>query len=203
MKTKIRFILTAILAGVFFALPAQADLGLQSVFSEQGASGVGQALMNFAQQLFAGSDDADEIRSRLVDGLNEAADLGDENAARYAIIAVMQAGGNDQLDLTMSAVNESRLAAAFPELTSSTVTETQTLLNAGGGAADQQGGGEQQQGGGEQPQQQQEQQGGGQEEQQGGGTAPLFLNEISPDAPFGGGVDAPGGDDDDLPATPI
>lgn len=206
MKKTMRFVLLMIIAGMVFALPAQADLGLQGVFSDQGAPGVGQTLMNFAQQLFAGSDDPEAVRSQLIEALNEAAGLGDENAARYAVIAVMQAGGAERLDLTMSAIQASRLSDDFPALTEATASETQALLTAGGGSADQQGGGEQQQGGGEQQQQQQgggeEQQGGG-EEELGGGEEPLFLNEIDPGTPFGGGVDAPGGGDDDLPATRV
>ena len=185
------------------ASSAWADLGLAQTLSDQGLQAVGAAVKTAAEAIYAGTDDPVEIKSQLIALLNEAEATGDEDAMRYAIVAVMMAGGEENLDLSKEAINNSNLFANHPELTAFTVASTAKLIgggagSAGGAGSGQAGGGEKQQGGGE------KQQGGGEKETLGGGEEdPTSLGGGDPD-PFDlGSAVTPYGkiDDQDSAAT--
>jgi len=185
-----------------FTGSARADIGLAQIMAERGAPGVGQAVLDAARAAYAngpsGTPDPVAIQNQLIAILNEAAATGNEQAVRYAIIAVMLAGGVENIDLSKTAINNSNVFSNFESLTAVTVAAAQTLLNAsggtlgggtlgGGGGGGQGGGG---QGGGDQ--------GGG---DQGGGSPGAFLFGIDPNNPFTWSslIDS---NDNDVDATP-
>ena len=190
-----------------FISSARADLGLARIMAQQGAPGVGQAVLNAAQAAFAngpsGTPDPVAVQNQLIAILNEAAATGNEQAVRYAIIAVMIAGGIENIDLSKTAINNSNVFIRFESLTAVTVAATQALLSAsvgvagnaggGGGLGGGQGGGQGDGlgGGGDQ--------GGG---ELGGGAANPFLlgMGVDPNNPFTWGS-LTGGGDNDVPAT--
>jgi hypothetical protein len=137
----------------FLASPAHADLGLKKILSEQSVQALGLAVMTAAKEVFDATDDPEKIKPQLVVMLNEAAATGDERAMRYAIVAVMRAGGVENLDLCKTAINNSDLFANHPEMLAPTVAEAEKLIRSGGGAdkngkTEQGGGGTTAQGGG-------------------------------------------------------
>jgi hypothetical protein len=190
-KNKFRF--SVILAAVcgLLTLPVFADLGLaQLAAGPQGGPAVGQAVLAAAKAVYANNTDPALIQQQLIAILNEAAATGNEQAIRYAIVAVMMAGGEGAMSQSIAAINNSNVFARYPSLTAVTVAAVEVLMG-GGGTDGQTGGGETGGGGGET--------GGG----TGGGSANSFLAGLGldPDNPFTwGSLTGPG--DGDVDATP-
>jgi len=137
----------------FLASPAQADLGLKKILSEQSVQALGLAVMTAAKEVFDATDDPEKIKPQLVVILNEATATGDERAMRYAIVAVMRAGGIENLELCKTAINNSDLFDNHPEMLAPTVAEAEKFIRSGGGGdksgkTAQGGGGTTAQGGG-------------------------------------------------------
>jgi hypothetical protein len=194
------FVLVAV-TGLFLS-PVFADLGLARLAAgPQGAQAVGQAVLTAAKAVYANNTDPAVIQQQLTDILNEAAATGNEPAVRYAIVAVMMAGGAENLALSKAAIDGSNVFANYPSLTAVTVTAVEALLKAGGGAGGTAGGGDQLGGGDDKEKGGGDQFGGG-DEKRGGGNADPFLLElgVDPDNPFTWGS-LTGGGDNDLPAT--
>lgn len=207
MKKKYGSFITVMISALLLSGAAHAALGLKTILAEQGVKAMGQAVLAAAQEAFASSEDPAVVQSALVAILNEAVATGDENAIRYAIVAVMQACGKDHLDVSKAAINASNAFSDYRDLAAKTVTEAQALLEAGGGAGTRgggtQGGGTQgggQQGGAEQDQE--KQLGGGQDDDRGGGQGRLFLLEIDPEVPFTEGDNLFKGTAPTAPETP-
>ncbi|MCC7300149.1 MAG: hypothetical protein IT583_03620 [Verrucomicrobia bacterium] len=172
-----------------FGLPVTsvfADLGLAQVAASQGTPAVGQTVLSSAQAIYANNTDPAAIESQLIAILNEAVATGDERIIRYAIVAVMMAGGEANAALARRAINSSNAFTSYQTLTAVTVAAVESLLTGGGGGLPGVAGG----GGG----------GGGDPKSQGGGQNPLFKNQVDPNNPFTWGT-LTGGGDNDLPAT--
>lgn len=151
MSKKINYLFLGLLIVGLAALPVFAEIGLQQILSEQGVSAVGTAVKTAAEAVYASTDDPAEINAGLVAILNEAEATGDESVITYAIVAVMLAGGVENLEISKEAVNDSNMFANHPEVTAFTVAATEELMLGGGsGAGGQtQGGGGAQKGGSE------------------------------------------------------
>jgi len=159
-----------------------ADLGLAQIASEQGAQAVGQAVLAAAQAVYAENTDPDVIRAKLIEILDEAAATGNEQSVRYAVVAVMMAGGTENVGISVAAINASRARNDFPDMVAATVAEARALLTAGGGDAGGDAGGW----------------------EGGGGPAeiPLIIRHLyNQENLFGPG--SPGDKPKDFPATPI
>ena len=136
--------------------PVFADLGLAQLATQpQGASAVGQAVLSAVKAVYANSTDPAVVQPQLITILNEAAATGNEPAIRYAIVAVLMAGGIENFALGKAAINDSAVFGNYPALTAVTVAAAEALLKASGGAGgeksggDKSGGGDKQLGGGE------------------------------------------------------
>jgi hypothetical protein len=188
-----RLFLVLIAFAGLLTLSARAELGLQQIMANQGAPAVGQAVLTAAKAVYAGASDPAVIQSQLIAILNEAAATGNEQAIRYAIVAVMMAGGVENITLSTTAINNSNVFSNYESLTAVTVAATRLLLSASGGGAT--GGGETGGGGGET---------GGGGHSLGGGNNNLFLLGlgVDPNNPFTWGS-LTGAGDSDLPATRI
>jgi len=114
------------------ASPVYADLGLAQTLADQGVQAVGAAVKAAAEAVYAETDDPEQIKSQLVAILNEAAATGDEGAMRYAIVAVMMAGGAENIELSKEAINNSDLFANHPNITAFTVAAVEKLIVSGG-----------------------------------------------------------------------
>lgn len=147
--------------GILIA-PVYADLGLAQILSDQGVQAVGSAVKEATEAVYAGTDDAEQIKIQLVAILNEAVATGNEGVMRYAIVAVMMVGGAENVDLSKDAINNSELFVDHPKLAAETIVKAEKLIRSGGGTGDL--GGEKL-GGGE---------GGGGENEQGGGKESIF-----------------------------
>lgn len=173
--------------------PLMADLGLRQIAAEKGASAVGQAVLAAVRAVYAANTDPAVIQSQLVVILNEAAATGNDQAVRYSIVAVMMAGGSENLGLSKAAINNSAVFTSFETLTAQTVSAAENLMTQAGGATGgttggtsggSQAGGNGETGGGDR---------GGQDKTLGGGT---------PGNPFNwSSLTGPG--DNDLPATGV
>jgi hypothetical protein len=146
--------------------PVFADLGLAQIAATQGAPAVGQAVLTAAQAVYANNTDPAVIESQLIAILNEAVATGDERVVRYAIVAVMLAGGEANIGLGRSAINNSSAFTAYQTLTAVTVAAVESLMTGGGGGT--QGGGGAGGGGTDS---------GGDPKSLGGGSDPLFAND--------------------------
>ena len=122
-----------------FMFSAQAELGLGEVFESQGTTAVGEVVKAAAEAAYAESDDPAEIQGRLVEILNEAAATGDEGVMTYAIVAVMMAGGSDNLAIGQAAVAASNIGEGHSALASATMASAVGLIG-GGSEGDPQGG---------------------------------------------------------------
>lgn len=129
-KITFRLFFALIAATGLLTSPALADLGLKQIAAGQGAPAVGQAVLKAVQAVYANNTDLAIIQSQLVSILNEVAATGDENAIRYAIVAVMMGGGVENCELSKSAINVSDVSSNYEALTVATVTETEALLTA-------------------------------------------------------------------------
>jgi hypothetical protein len=137
-KNTSRLILTLIAGIGLLASSAQAVLGLQQIMTDQGAPAVGQAVLTASKAAYAGDPAA--IQNQLIAALNEAAATGNEQAVRYAIVAVMLAGGAENLGASKAAINNSNVFTNFEALTATTVAETEALMTGAGGAGGAGGG---------------------------------------------------------------
>ncbi len=116
--------------GLMFST-AFADLGLQQIATDQGASAVGQAVLTAAQAVYANNTDPAVIQRQLIVMLNEAVATGNEEAVRYSLVAVMMAGGADNLAQSITAINNSNAFSQYPALTAKTVSSAQSLIGGG------------------------------------------------------------------------
>jgi hypothetical protein len=160
--TRFSAVFTAVFGLMFSTVFA--DLGLQQVATDQGVSAVGQAVLTAAQAVYENNTDPAVIQQQLIAMINEAVATGNEEAVRYALVAVLMAGGVDNIAQGTTAINNSNAFSQYPVLTAETVSSAQSLMGGGTtGGGDQQGGGTT--GGGDQ-------QGGGTTggDKQGGGT---------------------------------
>lgn len=184
------FVLTMAL---FLTTAAFADLGLAGLAAQpQGASQVGQAVLTAAKAVYANAALSDaEKQAQLAAILNEAAATGNESAIRYALVAVMMAGGAENLSTGIAAINASNAYSQYQNLTAATVEGVKSLMTAGGGApAGGTSGGDT---GGQ----------GGGNEQGGGNNASLLTGlGVDPDNPFTWGSLTGPGNDGDTDATP-
>lgn len=194
MKT-IKFRLLAVLIAIagFMAAPVLADLGLQQL-AAQGAPAVGQAVLTAAKAVYANNTDPVVIQNQLIAILNEAAATGNEQAIRYAIVAVMLAGGVENIELSKTAINNSAVFLNYESLTAVTVAAAEALMTATGGANGTSGGDDMGGGGGEK--------GGGGDRTLGGGSDKVFMQElVDPKNSFPPDFVNP--DTHDVPATQI
>lgn len=181
---------------------AFADLGLQALAAgPQGAPAVGQAVLTAARAVYANNTDPAVIQQKLISILNEAAATGNAAAVRYAIVAVMMAGGPENLAASKTAINNSNVFANYESLTAVTVAAVEMLMTGGGdrvaGGGDNMGGGGGSLGGGN------KELGGGNKELGGGNDDPFLKGMgIDPNNPFTWGS-ITGGEVIITPATPI
>ncbi|MBL7011858.1 MAG: hypothetical protein ISR85_02880 [Kiritimatiellales bacterium] len=213
-RSAAHLILAVCLFAGLTASPVLADLGLQQIFSsealpEDGLERVGATVKAAVEGIYGSTEDREQISNQITAILDEAALTGNAEIVRYTIVAVMLAGGADNLDLSKEAIDNSRAFADFPAVTALTVSAAKDLLSAmsdspttdgngdqGGGNGDQgggngdQGGGNGDQGGGDGDD---EQGGDDGDDEQGGGDDENPLDDD-------GDADI---DDDDIPGTPV
>lgn len=202
MKKNMSFLFLSVFLMVgLLASSARADLGLKQIMAGQGASAVGQTVLAAAKAAYAGgpsgTPDLAVVQIRLIDILNEAAATGDEQIIRYTLVAVMLAGGTENLATARAAINNSNVFANYETLTAVTVAATEELMKAGGGAGTGAGGagtGANASGGAD------KELGGGDPRSYGGGAPQLYPWEIDPENPF---TPKSGSGDNDIPATRI
>ena len=206
-RSAAHLILAVCLFAGLTASPVLADLGLQQIFSsealpEDGLERVGATVKAAVEGIYGSTEDREQISNQITAILDEAALTGNAEIVRYTIVAVMLAGGADNLDLSKEAIDNSRAFADFPAVTALTVSAAKDLLSAmsdspttdgngdqGGGNGDQ-GGGNGDQGGGDGDD---EQGGDDGDDEQGGGDDENPLDDD-------GDADI---DDDDIPGTPV
>lgn len=184
-------ILTVCLFAGLTTFPVLADLGLQQIFSgepvvEEGLTKVGLTVKAAVEAIYGSTEDKEQILSQITAVLDEAALTGNSDIVSYTIVAVMLAGGSDNLDLSKEAIDNSKAFIDFPTVTALTVSAAEVLLadatdsSAVGGAGSDSGGGG-------------EEGGGGDSKELGGGDDGNPLDD--------------GGDanirDDDVPGTPV
>jgi uncharacterized membrane protein YgcG len=144
-KNTYRLFFVFIAGAVLLTSPVFADLGLAAKLAAQpqgGARAVGEAVLDAANKIYAGSTDRNIIQPQLVSILNEAAATGNESAIRHAIVAVMLAGGVKNLSVSKEAINASDIFANYPALLAVTVASAETLLKASAGASGDKSGGD-------------------------------------------------------------
>ena len=143
-KNTSRLFFVFIAVAGLLASPVFADLGLAQLAAQPqgGARAVGQAVLTAAKAVYANSTDPAVIQPQLITILNEAAATGNEPAIRYAIVAVILAGGVENLPLSKAAINDSNVFANYPALTAVTVAAAEALLKASGGAGGEKSGGD-------------------------------------------------------------
>lgn len=201
-KSAIR-LLSAVSACLGLAvLSVQADLGLQGISSDEGVVAVGKAVKTAVESIYASTDNPAEIESQLIEILNEAAATGDEGVIRYTIVAVMMAGGPDNLELSKKAIDNSNVFSDFPEITAFTVSAAESMLSASG--SDESGGDKGGSGGGAKSTEPSGEEGGGaQSDEEMGGGGSKADEEMGGGSSSGifddGGADI---DDNDVPGTP-
>lgn len=210
-KTMFRLMICIGMFAVLGVSSVQAEIGIQSILSSDGIVAVGTAVQSAVEAIYASTDDPAEIQQQLIDILNEAAATGDEQVVRYTIVAVMLAGGPENLDLSKQAIDNSDVFKNFPEVTAFTVSAADSMLaaasqrTAGGGAesggGEKAGGASEEEGGGEKTGGTSEEEGGG-EVQQGGGETSGGGYTGDASNPFGDGGDADI-KDSDVPGTPV
>jgi hypothetical protein len=121
---KHRVLCKTAMAAIAVAVSARADLGLKGIIESQNVRAAVPVLQAAAQAAHKSGD----VRNELLAILNEAAQTGNEDAVRYAIVAVMVAGGEGNMDAALAAINASQAFSDFPGLTASTVAETQAIM---------------------------------------------------------------------------
>lgn len=128
-------VVAGLVAGV--AAPVQAELGLSGILAgEGGVKNVGLAVKNAVAALYSSGAGDTEIQDGLVNILNEAVATGNKEAVRYTVVAVLLAGGQDNLALGKAAVDQSNTFEQFPQITALTVSSVTSLLSASGGEGD-------------------------------------------------------------------
>lgn len=118
--------------------PVRADLGLAGKAPKE----VGAAVKNAVAAIYAGTTDPAAIQSQIVAILDEAAATGDEDAIRYAIVAVMLAGGTDNLDLSKQAIANSAVFTTYQKLAEDTTKEAGALMTGEEQGGEKPGGGD-------------------------------------------------------------
>ena len=198
MKKQAACLLVILVAAFGLFSPVFADLGLaQLAAGPQGGPAVGQAVLTAAKAVYANNTDPEVIQQQLIAILNEAAATGNESAIRYAIVAVMMAGGADNITQSINAINNSNCFSQYPSLTANTAGIVSALMGGGGGTGGETGGGMGDGGGADKEL-------GGADKDLGGGSNNSFLQELGldPNNPFTwGSLTGPG--DGDLPATGV
>lgn len=117
-------LLTVCAAALMAVSPAQAALGLAG----KAPQAVGALVKKAASDIYAGMTDPAAAQRQLAAILNEAAATGDEEAIRYAIVAVMLAGGPDNLNLSKQAIENSNVFTAYQDLADGTMAEAERLM---------------------------------------------------------------------------
>lgn len=139
------FAVTAITG--FLTSSALAELGLAQMLAnpDQGAPAVERALLAAVSAAYTGGPagvfDEAAVQAQLVAILNEAVATGNEQTIRYAILAVMIAGGTEHAELSRAAVNGSNLYSNYATLTANTIVEVEVFLQTAGQAGGGGGGG--------------------------------------------------------------
>jgi hypothetical protein len=199
-------VVLAVVCGLLVS-SAFADLGLSKLAAgSQGAPAVGQAVLTAAKAVYANNTDPAVIQQQLIAILNEAVATGNESAIRYAIVAMMLAGGESHREQSITAINNSNAFTQYKSLTAVTVDAVGKLMDVSektggdkgtGGGDTGKGGGEKDKGGGDKTL-------GGGDKTLGGGNTDAFLlgMGIDPNNPFTwGSLTGPG--DNDVPATGV
>lgn len=140
-------LVSCLFAGMM-VLPVQAELGLQ----QENPKAAGAAVKSAVEAIHNSSDDATSKHAQIVAILNEAAATGDEAVIRYALVAVLLAGGEENMDLSEAAVNNSNIASDYPELVSQIIPLAKSLIVSGANATpidEDAGGGDDAGGGGD------------------------------------------------------
>lgn len=145
IKDSIRRIFCLVALVLFSGVATFADMGLQQILSSEGNRAVGLAVKAAAEDIFSSDENAEVIQAKLVAILNEAVATENEQTVRYVIVAIMMAGGVDNLELSKRAVDDSQAFDVFPEMTARTVSKMIWLLS---GYKDIESGGDEQSGGG-------------------------------------------------------
>jgi hypothetical protein len=154
MKKRFCGFLPAFLVTVFLASASMAELGLQGLLSSQGARAVGEAVKGAAEAVIASGENADAIANQLTAIMNEATSTGDDSAIQYAIVALMTAGGEENMSMVESAIRNSSVMGSYASLVDATIGDAKSLIsgdtsgNNGGGDTGGDGGDS---GGGQKP----------------------------------------------------
>lgn len=197
-KNMTRFVLALCL--VVSASVLAAELGLSQMLSGEGVVAVGQAVKDAVAKIYSSTDDPEVIKRQITAIMDEAAATGDGEAVRYAIVGAMDAGGAENLDLTIAAINASKAFSDFKEVTQFTVSSSKTIILAN---AKKNGSGNKEQGGGKEQGGAKEEQGGDKEEQGGGDQdGGMEQGGGSDYNPLDDGDDADI-EDNDIPGTPV
>lgn len=144
MKKNISRLFFALIAVVgLLASSASADLGLTQMLADpsQGVPAVEQAVLTAIRAAYSGAPDAAALQAQLIAILNEVAATGNDQAVRYAIIAVMGVGGVENIEASKAAINNSSVLTNYGLLAATTMAEAENLMRtAGGGGGEGQGG---------------------------------------------------------------
>ena len=125
MKVNVSCLILVIFAAFVLAAPsARADLGLAG----KPPKAVGAAVKNAVADAYKSGADAAAIQSQIVAILDEAAATGSEDAVRYAIVAVMLAGGTENLEMSKQAIGNSMAFTSYQELAAGTMGEAEKLM---------------------------------------------------------------------------
>ena len=127
---------------LLFGMSAFAQLGLQNILTTQGVQAMGNAVSEAAQNALASGAEPAAIQAQLIAILNEAAATGDELATRYAIVAVMMAGGERNMNFTTRTVQQSNAVAQYPEMVAKVIADMNAFAGGGDGDEYALGGGE-------------------------------------------------------------
>lgn len=129
MKRSVSRVLCIFAIGGLFSMPqAFAELGLKQIAASQGAVAVGSAVLAAVKAIYAQTTDPAEVQRQLVAVLNEAAATADEGAMRYTMVAVMMAGGAENIGQAEMAIGQSNLSAEYRSLVTEVVSETKTMM---------------------------------------------------------------------------
>lgn len=108
---------------------------LSKVLAEKGAKGVAKVVKVAASEAYAKYDK--NLKSYLIELLNNVEKIKDDESMRYAIVSVVMAGGSEHLDLSKEVVVGSNIFAENPKLALSAFELAESLLksdsNGGGG----------------------------------------------------------------------
>lgn len=120
------FTVAMLLSSAVFA--AEPGAGEGTAGQGQDAVAVGQAVLAAAQAVYSENTDPEVIKAKLTEILNEVVATGDEQAVRYAIVAIMMAGGEINMELSKSAINSSSAFAVFGSVVTDTVSQSEAFI---------------------------------------------------------------------------